>query len=137
MRITDKIKEIKNFVDELEDIIPESFEEYKSNFLKKAACERYFEKILEALVDLAFLVIKEENLKIPEEDKHSFDILLEKGIISIEMTSKLKNAKGMRNIIAHEYGSIDDEIVFNSISTQLAKDTTEFLKNIKGALKLE
>ena len=134
MRIKDKIDEIEAYLSELLEIIPENFEEYLNDFKTKAACERYFEKIIEAVVDLAFLIIKEKSLRIPEDDKEAFDILSEQGIISKKLAEKLKDAKGMRNLIAHEYGRIDDEIVFNSITGELERDAGEF---IKTARKLE
>ena len=130
MRINDKIKEIEIYLSELLEIIPNSFEEYKE-IKTKAACERYFEKIIEAVVDLAFLIIKEKRFKIPEDDKQAFDILSNEKIISQELAEKLKDAKGMRNLIAHEYGDIDDELVFESITTELEKDVGEFIKMLK------
>ena len=45
-RIKDKIKEIEEFFGELVDILPSSFDAYTSNIEKKAACERYVEKIV-------------------------------------------------------------------------------------------
>ena len=130
-RIKEKIKEIENYLSELEDIIPSSFKDYKE-LKTKAACERYFEKIIEAVVDLAFLTIKDKNLKIPEEDKEAFDILKDENLISKELSEKLKEVKGMRNLIAHDYGIIDDEIVFESITQELEKDVNEFIKKIKN-----
>ena len=131
MRIKDKLEEIEEFLEELKDIIPLSFDEYKRNFEKKAACERYCEKIIEAVIDLAFLIIKDRGFKIPEEDKESFDILTNENIISQELSKRLKDAKGMRNIIAHEYGKIDDELVFQAITEELEKDIKDFINNIK------
>lgn len=130
-RINDKIREIESFLVELGEILPSDLKEYLDNFEKKAACERYLEKIIEAVVDLAFLIIKEKGLKIPEEDKEAFDILSKEGIISKQLAEKLRHAKGMRNIIAHEYGSTDDEIVFHAAKDEIEKDTEEFLKCIK------
>jgi uncharacterized protein YutE (UPF0331/DUF86 family) len=75
MRINDKIEEIEKYLDELEEIKPTSFKHYINNIKTKAACERYFEKIIGVVVDLAFLLIKEKHLKTPEEEKQSFDIL--------------------------------------------------------------
>lgn len=132
MRIKDKIDEIENYLAELEDILPANFEEYKNNFEKKAACERYFEKIVESIVDVSFLIIKEKRLKTPEEDKEAFDILSEEEIINGELAKKLKDAKGMRNILAHEYGKIDDEIVFCSITEEIIKDAEEFVNLISN-----
>lgn len=129
-RINDKIIELEKFIEELESSLPESLEEYKGNFKVKAIGERYFEKIVEAVVDLVFLIIKERNLKTPEEDKEAFDTLVKADIISKELAEKLKDAKGMRNIIAHEYGKIDDELVFYSLKDELIIDTQEFIKQI-------
>ena len=107
--------------------MPSSFEEYRSSIEKKAACERYVEKIIEAATDLAFLVIKSKKLKIPEDDIDAFNILLENKIIDSDLTAKLKNAKGMRNIISHQYGKIDDEIVFEAITKELERDIRKFV----------
>src|SRR3989344_6366772 len=127
MRIEDKIDEIDKLLDELIEIMPNDFNEYNSDFKTKAACERYFEKIIEAAIDLAFLVIKDRRLQLPEEDKRVFDILSREKLISEDLAIKLKEAKGMRNIIAHEYGKIDDELVFNAITDELIDDMTEFI----------
>ena len=110
MRINDKIREIEDYLSELEEIMPKNFHEYKTDLKTKAAFERYFEKIIEAVIDLAFLIIKDKGYKIPEEDKEAFDILANEKIIPQELATKFKEAKGMRNIISHEYGKIDDEL---------------------------
>src|SRR3989344_945463 len=117
-RIDDKIEEIENYLNILSEIVPGNIEEYKSNYEKKWSCERGFESIIESLTDLAFLIIKEKQLKKPEDDLNSFEILANNNIISEELCRKLKQAKGMRNIIAHEYGKIDDEMVFESVSSE-------------------
>ena len=133
-RIADKINEIKEFLEELKSIIPTTFDEYKSNIEKKAACERYVEKIVEAATDLAFLVIKNKKLKIPEDDTDAFNILLENKIIDSNIANKLKCAKGMRNILAHRYEKIDDEIIFESIKKELGTDIGKFVENVKTYL---
>lgn len=134
-RITDKIIEIEEYLSELEEFTPNDLEEYLNDIKTKAACERYFEKITEAIVDLAFLIIKDLGLKIPEDDKVAFDMLAKEKLINYDIAEKLKNAKGMRNIIAHQYGDVDDEIVFNSITREIIEDARIFLKNIKKAYK--
>jgi len=134
-RIDDKVKELEEYLSELSEIVPNNFEEYRGDFKIRAACERYFERIVESAVDLAFLIIKEYKLKIPEEDKQSFDVLEQEQIISKELSEKLRDAKGMRNILAHEYGRIDDEIVFDSIKIELIEDIEKFLEQIKNFLE--
>jgi len=126
-RISDKISEIEQYLEELNSIVPSNFEEYKSSIEKKAACERYVEKIIEAATDLAFLIIKNKKLRIPQDDMDAFSILLENNIINNDLTARLKNAKGMRNIISHQYGKIDDEIIFESIKEELGRDIRDFI----------
>jgi len=121
-------------LEELTGFVPEDFEDYIHDFRTKAACERYFEKIIEAAVDLAFLLIKERKFRTPEDDKGAFDILAEENVISIKLATKLKDAKGMRNIIAHQYGNVDDRTVFESITEELARDVHDFLRDIKKLL---
>ena len=108
MRIKEKIEEIEEYLIELSDMVPIGFEEYIKDIKTKAACERYFEKIIGAVVDLAFLIIKEKHLRLPEEDREAFEILAEEKIINKELSTRLQEAKGMRNIPAHEYGVVDD-----------------------------
>lgn len=65
-RINDKIMQIERFLGELEPIMPGDLEEYEKDLKAKAACERYFEKIIDACIDLVFLVIRHKRLRIPE-----------------------------------------------------------------------
>ena len=133
-RIRDKITEIEKFLEELNSALPKNFYSYKNDFKLKAIGERYFEKIVEAISDLSFLIIKEKNLKQPEEEEKVFEILKNNEIISDDLARKFKEAKGMRNILSHQYGNIDDELVFDSIKNELTSDPQQFIKNIKKIL---
>jgi len=131
-RINEKIAEIEIYLQNLSEVSPDNLEEYQKNWKIKAICERLCEKIAEAAVDLAFFVFKEEinkdkNIRIPKNDSEVFEILKERGIISIELCKKLGELKGMRNWLAHKYEEISDEIIFNAISEELSKDIRDFL----------
>lgn len=136
-RIKDKMKEIEEFMAFLSERIPQDLESYKKDLEKKAICERYVEKIIEAIVDLSFLTARLLDIELPAQtaDTEIFDILKNRNIISEALCKKLKEAKGMRNWLAHEYGRIDDEIVYNSISEELEKDVNEFIEKIRENLK--
>ncbi len=129
-RSDDKRNDIEKYLDELGSVLPESLENYLGDFKIRAVCERYVEKIVEAVVDLAFVIIKERNMEMPDEDKKSFVILFEGGIISESVCEKMRDAKGMRNIIAHEYGEIDNKLVFHAVTEELIQDVKKFLDEI-------
>lgn len=130
-RVKDKINEIEKHLDELAEIKPDNIEEYIKDLKTKAACERYAEVIIEAIIDLAFLIIKDKKLPSPESDLHAFDILSQNKIIANELAVKLQDAKRMRNILAHEYGEVDDEIVFHAIKEEIERDAREFIESVK------
>ena len=130
-KIKDKVSGVHVYLEELSKIVPSEFDGYKSNNLVKAACERYFEKIVEAITDIAFMIIVKRKLRVPEDDIDAFKILLEHKIIDAELYNKLKHAKGMRNILTHQYGTINDEIVFGAIKEEIGKDVREFIDCIE------
>lgn len=134
-KISEKIKEIEEYLEELKDIAPDKFEDYRSNKLIKAACERYIEKIVEGVTDISFMIITLKKFEIPEDDIDSFRILKERKIINEELHKKLKEAKGMRNFITHQYGKINDQLVFDSITKELNMDVNKFIKEIKKFIK--
>jgi uncharacterized protein YutE (UPF0331/DUF86 family) len=76
-------------------------------------------------------VIKDSGLDLPEDDKEAFAILEKSGLIGADLSQKLREAKGMRNLIAHEYGSVDDKLVFEAITSEIGRDAKRFLKAIK------
>ena len=84
---------------------------------------------------MASLIIRYKKLQIPEDDEKAFYVLLHNNIISNDLAKNLKEAKGMRNIIAHEYGEVDDELVFHAIKEELIPDVQKFIEKIKETLK--
>jgi len=80
------------------------------------------------------MVIKQKKFSIPEDDIDAFRILKEKKIIDENLYKKMKSAKGMRNILAHEYGKVDDEIVYQSVKEELSCDVKSFIKEVKKCL---
>jgi len=127
-RINDKKGEINNFIKELQEVMPQDYEEYTTSTEKRLASERAFEKIIEATNDLAILIIKNQRIPLPTEDEKAFDILAKANIISKKSALKLKQAKGMRNILAHQYDNLDEEIIFEAIHDKIIHDVQKFIE---------
>lgn len=136
-RINDKIEQIEKFTSELSEIIPDEFEEYTNDFKTKAACEHYIEKTILAMVDLVFLVIRYKKLKTPEDEENAFDIITKQNIITPSLSYKLKEAKRMRNVIAHQYGEIDDSKVFHTLKQELLNDAKELIDSVRKIINKE
>ena len=132
-----KIEQTQTYLEQLFDIVPKSFEEYEKDFKTKNACERLFQKIAEAVVDISFLFTRLKKYPFPDEEDDIFDILANKRVISMELAKKLKGAKSMRNIIVHEYGEVDDAKVFDAIKEEFEKDISKFIQFIDNNLNEE
>jgi uncharacterized protein YutE (UPF0331/DUF86 family) len=87
---------------------------------------------MEAVTDLVMLVIKDKKLIVPEDNSKSFGILAEAKIINEELAEKLQKARGMRNVLVHQYRDVNDEIIFNATSSQQG-DVKSFLEKVERA----
>lgn len=130
-RVEEKINQIRAYLEELESIMPPYLDLYKKDLKAKAAAERYFEKITEALTDLAHLIIKEKGFDSAETDTKAYEILSDNKTISESLSKRLIEAKNMRNIISHQYEKIEDEIVFEAIIDELPRDARQFIQEIE------
>jgi uncharacterized protein YutE (UPF0331/DUF86 family) len=132
-RILAKVDELDSYKRELVDILPDEFEDYANSVETKRACERLIHVMIENVIDISALIVKELKLGLPSEEEDLFRKLGKKGIISAGMTDKLKGMKGFRNILVHRYSEVDDELVFKFLRKRLS-DFDEFRKSVTGFL---
>jgi len=74
-RIEDKIIEVEKYLDELEQIKISEYDLYEKDFKTRGLYERYFEKIIEAITDLAFIFTKHKGLKLLKKKTRSLTFL--------------------------------------------------------------
>ena len=65
----------------------------------------------------------------PGSASEMFYLLEEKGMIESVLTEKMIKAVGLRNLIVHEYGSIDFKRLFTTVREDL-NDLTVFLSTV-------
>lgn len=131
-RILGKIDELDAYLDELNQIIPANFEEYQK-VEKKRSCERLLQLSIECIIDICKLFVSGLRLGLPSEENDLFNKMRKKNILSEEMNSILKDMKGLRNILVHEYATVDDELVFKMLKTKI-EDFRKFKKEVLTAL---
>ncbi|MEM5812134.1 MAG: DUF86 domain-containing protein [Candidatus Aenigmatarchaeota archaeon] len=137
-RILAKIDELDSYRKELEEIMPQEYEDYVSSTETKRACERLLHIMIETVIDICNLIVKELKLGLPGEEEDFFNKLQKKGILSRSLVGKLKSMKGFRNILVHRYDEVDDELVFRFLRKNLGdfdsfrKEIIAFLEKFKG-----
>jgi uncharacterized protein YutE (UPF0331/DUF86 family) len=116
----------------LRTIAPQSFAEYRQ-IEKKRACERLLQIAVECVVDVCNLFVSGLRLGLPAEEDDLFEKLEQASILSPQMKETVKEMKGFRNLLVHEYGYVDDAIVYQVATTELG-DFSDFKNEVLEAL---
>jgi uncharacterized protein YutE (UPF0331/DUF86 family) len=132
-RLLAKIDVLEGYLKELREILPGSFEEYK-RVEKRRACERLLQVSIECVIDICGLMVIGLRLGLPAEEDDLFEKLEQAGIITSSRKESLKKMKGFRNILVHEYGHVDDSIVYEILKNNL-NDFGAFKEEILQAIK--
>ncbi len=132
-RILEKLEEMRRYVDELAVMLPEKTE-FLHDTVKRRACEKTIELAIESLMTTAALVVSAERLGLPESEENLIDLLVTHDILPKDAGERAKDMKGLRNILIHRYGKVDDERVYASLTEELG-DFETFETHIKNHLK--
>lgn len=135
-RILGKMAELDGYLNELRQILPQSFDEdeYVRSIEKRRACERLLQIAVEAVIDICAMLVQGLRLGLPAEEDDVFEKLAQHGVLSQKMVETLRRMKGFRKILVHEYGRVDDRIVFDVAVNRLG-DFEDFKREVLVALQ--
>jgi uncharacterized protein YutE (UPF0331/DUF86 family) len=118
-RILAKLDELDGYLGELRQVVPESYGRYTESVEKRRACERLLQISIECVMDVCALFVSGLRLGLPAEEDDLIEKLEQADLISSELGKLLRTMKGFRNILVHEYGRIDNAIVFGMATRRL------------------
>lgn len=93
--------------------------EFLGSTTQQRAVERMFENAIQACSDLAQHVATRDFDYDGSTTKQAVRVLHQHGVIDEETTTTLIAAIGFRNVLAHEYGHVDAEQVYETLQTGL------------------
>lgn len=132
-----KLEEMKIYLNDLDNLLPDSFKEYVSETKTIRACEKTIELAIEAVISIISMIVSQEKLGIPDSEDDLIDFVSKKNIISKDVAREIKAMKGFRNILVHKYGEVDDARVYSYLSEErgdfswFEKEINRYLRNIK------
>ncbi|WP_276255247.1 type VII toxin-antitoxin system HepT family RNase toxin [Halomontanus rarus] len=121
-RITDAIESIQRNVTALQERQDLSREAYKADRNRdlRDAVERKFEKLAEAVLDVADQICKHERGLSTTYRKERIRTLEDEGVISPSISQDLQEAVGFRDVLSHSYGPIvNDDLVYDALQNGL------------------
>ena len=90
---------------------------------------------IQGCIDIGSHVVSDEGWGVADSLNEIFYILQNKGVINTEMTERMVSMVGFRNILVHEYGIDNFDIVYNILHHHL-EDINEYLLAIVNYFKL-
>lgn len=129
--LENKISSAKKYLKILENYKKYSRKEIEEDINIRGAVERYLYLAVQSVIDLAEAVIAYKKFRKPASLGECFSILHEEKIIDGEFAEQLMKMVGFRNIIAHDYGEIDYDIVYDILHNRL-KDIQKFIKIVEN-----
>ena len=113
-RILAKLGELDGYLGELRQVVPGDFGEYMRKVEKKRACERLLQIAIQCVLDVCHQIVSGQRLGLPSEEDDMLEKLGRAGVLSASVLESVRAMKGFRNILVHEYGGIDDVLVFKA-----------------------
>lgn len=123
-RYKEKIEIVEERLLDVEELINEL-----ENKIKRLACYKAFQEIVEGLFDLVAMFLKDKGKNV-EDDYANLDKLESIGVINKEDVKILQEANGLRSRIIHRYNKTDDSIAEESIRT-LFPGLDKIIKKLK------
>ena len=93
--------------------------DYLESTTEQRAVERMFENAVQACADLARHVASRALEYEDDSAKGAVRVLGRTAVLDEETTETLVTAIGFRNVLAHEYGHVDEETVFETLQSGL------------------
>jgi len=122
---------LEEYIQDLEQIKSKhTLAEFKNNKFVRRYTERTLQIAIEACLDLASHIISYSGFREPLDNKDCFQVLLEYGIISVDLTDRLKRMAQFRNVVVHDYIKINPEIVYVIVQKNI-QDIVVFAKKIE------
>ncbi len=131
--IEQKLESLRRCLQRVEEKCPASAEILAKDFDSQDILALNLSRAVQLCVDIGAHIIASQNVPPPATMGQTFDALAELGIMPPELTARMKNAVGFRNIAVHNYEAINWQIVY-AIATRHLNDFKEFARAIIEAV---
>ncbi|MFC7155372.1 DUF86 domain-containing protein [Halomarina halobia] len=115
----DKLRHINRYTADLRQMQDVPEQEYLNDVVIQRAVERTLMNLIQGRIDLAQHVRSTEGLSPSGTAKREMEALEVAVILSTETRERMEEAVGFRNVLAHQYGNIDHEIVYEVLRDDL------------------
>lgn len=114
-----RLAALRDYLNKLAAFRPLSEAEFIATPAYHDLAERYLHLAMEAVLDLANHAVASEGLRTPETNADVFTVLEEAGALPAPLAEQLRGWAGFRNVLVHQYLSIDHAVSYRAIQHEL------------------
>ncbi len=129
-----RLKKLREMLAELKKIHSRGSAAYYDDPILQLAAERALQVALQCILDIGNHMIVELGLPLPKRNDEILETLGKANLIPRELVVRLKGLGGLRNILVHDYLSLDQQVLYEEHLQQL-DDLRDFMKSIAAYLK--
>lgn len=119
-QIQTKLDLLRSNLDQLQRIPQASLDEFRSDFRNVQAALHLLQTSIQALIDLAGVLVARLALATPRTSHELFERLEEAGRLPPGTATRVAPIVGFRNRVVHLYDRIDEQRVFEIVTTHRA-----------------
>jgi uncharacterized protein YutE (UPF0331/DUF86 family) len=106
--IQDKLKRLEDNLRNLNTVRKEyKIEDFQNDKIDEWGLRYGLFESIQLIIDLACSIVTQKNLGIPNNYSDCIQLLITNNYLDNDLGERIKNAVGLRNLLAHEYGIID------------------------------
>ena len=117
--VVGKLRLINEYTNDLKRMRSPSKADYLDDMVLRRAVERTFMNLIQACIDLAAHVRSTEAEPTADTAKAEIDALETAEVIAPETADRLTEAVGFRSVLAHRYGDINHDVVYEALHDNL------------------
>ena len=117
--VLNKVQSIQRCVSRAREEQRAAGADFGRDYTRQDAAILNITRACEQAIDLANHVIRAEKIGIPTDSAESFELLARARIISVELAARLRKMVGFRNVVIHEYQSVQTSSVEAVIRSDL------------------
>lgn len=131
--ITERLAALRGYLDELAPLAALPLEQYLADSEKRRAAERLLQLVVESASDAARMMMLGKGFNPGPSHVACFENMRKRHLISRPLADRLIEYVSLRNVVVHDYLTLDDEFVHGQVRGA-GEVFGEFLQQMRAAL---
>ena len=118
--VTNKLERIRGDILELRPLLEKESRDIINDNVRLRAVERLFQLVVDTAIDVNTHIIAESNFQTPDDYRSTFITLGEHKVLPPDFARKIAPSVGLRNLIVHQYGTVDLKLMVDHIKNEIS-----------------